>query len=318
MRAFCLPVLLVALTVTWQGAQAATPTLSDLNIDSLSDMKRASAYCAENFEAVFDYEIGSHPNPPLRDLCAKAFVCGGGKCIGNDLTVLVDRSKFEDFRREAARIEGLELEGCPPERGYDYRQDFTVQVFSDIIATAKHFAMFCGVSKPGRVIETVLKLRRDVPGVLAAARWGGDAGLMSAPLDISEATFRRLVASVDDLVPMVQAAFARASGVPCETNDLYVCSVVAINGRVQAELMVPGTSTTGRDGFWEHSVWQFAPSWTGLPGQYWLEVDVPITAYKRWPADSRPSGKFTSVDYDEGFERFRQLVMERLKVAFAS
>lgn len=288
--------------------------LDSIRLDDSKSIENFSKFCQKSLNEPNGFQA-------TKNLCYKSFYCGDGGCSPTQIVVIIDRNKDNDFMEMLGEIPIHEIHECDP--GDDFESQYTTakeisegthaKSFADNIRS-KSIKAYCGNTKPGYEIETVIQLRRNSDVVLIAIREGGDAGAPAAGINISRNSFYRYRKNaISELRDYVKQAIEKLINSKCETNNNMTCSIIVSHGRIKLELVVPGTLTSGRPDQWEKSYWEIYPHWTGSYGEYQLYFELPITAIKRWPVTGKkPTGDFKSLDYDEGFESFRFAVMSHI------
>lgn len=259
----------------------------------------------------------SSPNGYREDgyerLCSWSFTCTDGGCIADVIFVIVDANKEEEFLEFTSRPFVTRQERRPELELLDRQELVQWPWHPDPRTLSQEIVVYEVNTLPGYDVGLILELRQANSIVFDAMRFGRAAGLPPFSLHFSEEQFYefRGVGAVR-LRPIVQKAFEKYLGMPCGALEPAVCTVVASQGRVKVNLLVPGSGLTGRPDHWERSEWYIYPTQT-FAAYYELMIDVPITNIRRWPTNGvPPSGGFTSVDNDKGFELLRQEIAGNL------
>ena len=289
--------------------------LNEVDVDNSSSIRQAANYCNVVLQRLNgDWSVNRLRKD--RDLCLRTFFCGAGECDAEYFFVTVQRKDLTKLYELISDLRINEFKNCNGDRVYEnikkWREHFYTYGFRDRLSGA-NLATYCGKIVPGYEIDTILKLRQR-SFILLAVRSGGEAGLPTEPLDISESNFYfvRTSEGINFLRKIVEKSFERIFNIECTTNDKITCSVIASGGKVKIDLLVPGSRTTGRTNFWERSHWEVLP-YSPNPNVYALSFNVPITSIKRWPvAGPKPEGGFQSLDFDRGFQNLRAAIMSEV------
>lgn len=309
--------LLCAIVGLVPPAQAQT-NLGDIDPTNPQDLLGASSFCeaspVENLTRA-------------RDLCNRSFLCGETGCAPLDVIVLVDSTHEDAFLKQARNLRFTMINYCDPNDLFQTQflqlnsDDYVpyIEDFRDDLA-GRPYRAFCTTVQPGYEIEVTLSVRQWGGQDVIAVRTGGEAGSPSALMWVNQDQFFDLRENQTiDLRGLVKTAIEEITQRDCDTTAEQTCALVYQGGKLAVRLLVPDGGLTGRAGNWESTYWEIYPHWMGGQDQFAVSFDMPITAIKRWPADSRkPSDGFTSLDFDEGFETFRAAVMSNVADALGA
>ncbi|WP_424984475.1 hypothetical protein [Microbulbifer sp. S227A] len=303
--------LFLAILAALGSAATAQTSLWEIDPTNTDHLRAASARCSASWDSAWSGD----------DLCSRSFLCGEAGCDPLRVIVLVDATRQDEFLQQARTMRFTEIAYCDPADPFQaqYFQLNTdayvpyIDGFEDRFA-GRSYRAFCTEVQPGYEIEVTLKVRQWGGRDVIALRPGGDAGSPSALMWVSEEQFLDLRENLTiDLRGLVKTAIEEVTQLTCDTTPRQTCALVYQGGKLAVRLLVSEGGLTGRPGNWESTYWEIYPHWLGGQTQFALSFDMPITAIKRWPADGdKPSGGFTSLDFDEGFETFRAAVMSRV------
>jgi len=295
-------------------ASVAAQSLEDVVPFDPGSMAETGRFCEANWADVYD-------DPTLKRMCHNVFICGDGGCLPEYIVAVVAREREEEMR---AVVAGLPLDGFAPcDPGDPWQQYYVAPLEQEFEPMGllgfleplrgRDVISYCGKTFPGFEADVVATLRQFGGDDLAASRIGAGAGSPPAQIPLTQAQF--LAIRDGHALPLrapVVAALEALTGERCETTAALTCAVIAERGKVKAQLLFPDGALTGRAGHWEMAHLEVYPA-NPMADYFELEFDMPITSIRRWPSDrEKPTEGFQALDWDDGFESFRQNVMARV------